>query len=133
MFKLIKILNSGSNVPEPVYLPSSGISAKAGTAMTLSGGALAHCPATTAPSYVLLRDLKATDTKALCFRISSDMLFETPIMGAPNALSAGSKVKLYVNSASAAVGVSADTASGVAKIVSLDGATSQGQTVTVNF
>jgi hypothetical protein len=54
-------------------------------------------------------------------------------MGEPNALSAGSKVKLYVNSASAAVGVSADTASGVAKIVSLDGATSQGQTVTVNF
>jgi hypothetical protein len=133
MFKLIKILNSGSNVPEPIYLPVNGINAKVGTAMNLTAGKLSHCSATVVPTHVLLKDVKTSDQVALCYKISPDMQFEAPVNGSCASLYAGAKVKLYTNADLAAVGVSNDTASGVAKIVSLDGATAAGDKVTVVF
>ena len=134
MFKLIKIINSGVNVPEPVRMPkASGVTVKRGTLLTLSQGVVNNCTATTAPRYVALADAAATDTHSVCAEISESMRFDAPVTADPASLTVGAKVTLATDTDGAAYGVTATTASGVATVVDLCAATAAGDMITVKF
>ncbi len=134
MFKLIRILHSGVNVPEPCRLPVTAETAyKAGSALKLTSGKADNCGATDAPAYIAAETLAADKkTTVLAYPITGGMLFETAVSAAPTALTIGSKVTLNV-SGSAAVGVTATATNGVATIVDLCGAAAAGDKVIVKF
>lgn len=134
MFKLIKIVNSGVNVPEPIRMPKASETViKAGTLLTVNAGVLKNCTATTAPTYVALADSIVGVTEATVAQIDHNMYFEAPVTAEPNALSIGDKVTLAVDSDGAAYGITATTSSGVATVVELAGATAAGDKITVKF
>lgn len=135
MFKLVKIQNSGANVPEVVVLPATTSKTyKVGSALTLSSGKAAHPSATTKPQYVGLTYLKTGSTSRLyAYRITPDMVFETPLTAAPTGLSVGQTLTLATDSNSNAYGVTATTEGGVATIVDLLGAQSAGDKILVRF
>ena len=134
MFKLTRIQNAGSNVPETIRLPA-GASASyvCGEAVKITSGAAAACAATDKPTHIIAeRDGAGTDKGILAYRITPDMLFDAPISVAPASLAVGDKVTLALTSGHA-VGVAATTAGGVATVEDLCGASAAGDTVTVRF
>jgi hypothetical protein len=134
MFKLIKIVNSGVNVPEPIRMPKASETViKAGTLLTVNGGLLKNCTATATPTYVALADSPAGATEAVVAEINRNMYFEAPVTAEPDALAVGDKVTLAIDSDGAAYGVTATTSSGVATVVELAGANASGDKITVKF
>ncbi len=133
MFKLIKILNSGSNVPEPCRIPTGGLAFKAGAALTVADGTAAPCGATQAPKFIAMANAEATDTDVICYPVTPDMLFSVKVQENPAALKLFDKVTLYVDSDGMATGVTATTSSGVATVTDLEGAEAAGDTITVKF
>lgn len=136
MFKLIKILNSGRNVPETVALPASAATVyKEGCALVLSSGAAANCATTGTPTYIAAESKTgASGGTVRAYPISPDMIFETTFSATPTSLAVGSKVTLTVSATdSTASGVTATTTSGVATIVDLLGAAASGDKVLVKF
>ena len=134
MFKLIKIQNSGRNVPEPEKLKKlSSITITAGEALVLDDGEITSCPSTATPTYIAFAAASEESESVVCYPVSRDMLFETTVNASPTALAVGSKVTIGKDSDGCSVCVSATTASGVATIVNLDGAAQVGDKVTVKF
>ena len=134
MFKLIKIINSGVNVPEPIRMPkASDKTVKSGTLLTVTNGELADCGPTSAPTYVALADAGVSDTVAVCAAINGNMYFEAPLSESPASLKIGAKVTLATDADGAAYGVSATVSGGVATVIDLCGATSAGDKITVKF
>lgn len=132
MFKLIKIENGRQNVPEPEYLEAKASEEIViGEALVLSAGVLTKCAATTAPQYIAMASVGTSDTKrtiAAC-RVESNQLYDVPFSVAPGNIKVGDKVTLATDG----IKVTATTDSGVAKIVSLNGAAIAGDVVTVRF
>ena len=132
MFKLIKIENGRQNVPEPEYLEAKASEEIViGEALVLSAGVLTKCAATTAPQYIAMASVGVNDTKrtiAAC-RVESNQLYDVPLSVAPGNIKVGDKVTLATDG----IKVTATTDSGVAKIVSLNGAAIAGDVVTVRF
>lgn len=134
MFRLVKILNAGTNVPELFRLPATAETAyHEGDALVLTSGALTHATATSKPTYVAAADAAAGVDTVPVYAVTPDMIFEAPLSAAPTGLTVGSVVTLAVNSASAAYGVTATTTGGVATVVDLCHATASGDIVRVNF
>ena len=95
MFKLIKILGAGRNVPEPkTYTLSETASLRYGTPAVLSNGKLtAVNAASTAPAtHLVLADVNGRE--ALLARITPDMIFEAPVVGTPDGLTADAEYAL---------------------------------------
>lgn len=134
MFKLIKIVNSGVNVPEIIKLPkSSSLNIKMGSALTLSGGYASMCTATASPTHIAAENADTTKDSVSCYEVNSNMLFETVFSAAPTSLTLGDKVTLATDANNCTVKVSATTTSGVATIVDLMNAKAAGDKVTVKF
>ena len=134
MFKLIKILNSGANVPEPIKAEKIELEEYAvGTPVIISGGKIAPASATTTPTHITLGKAKQGETRIPVAIISPDMLFETYINADPTGIKAGAKVTLGLNADSHPVCVTATTASGVATVVGTLGAKKQGDKIIVKF
>lgn len=135
MFKLIKIISSGSNTPDPCrMLTSSGISYKAGTALKLSSGRLANATATDKPEFIAVESAAAGEkTTLVCYPVSADMLFEVPISGMPAMVKAGTKVTLSVDADGYADKVSNSATDGVATIFDMREATKSGDSIIVRF
>lgn len=135
MFKIKRILNSGSNVPEPIRLPvTASTNYKIGSALALSSGALINCTATTAPKYIAAQNFKAgSGSSMLVYPITSEMILETTVSAAPTSLAIGNKVTLDVDSDSAAIGVTATTTSGVVTVFNLCGNAAAGGKIEVTF
>ena len=78
MFKLRKILNAGSNIPEYCLLPvKAGLNYKRGCALILKEGVLCHPEATEAPTHVSVSDFASGEgSELICYKITPDMLFE---------------------------------------------------------
>lgn len=134
MFRLIKIVNSGVNVPEIIKLPKpASLNVKAGTALTLSGGYVAMCTSTAAPTYIAAENADSSKDSVFCYAVNGNMLFETTFSAKPTSLAIGDKVTLGSDSNSCTVNVTATTTSGVATIVDLMNAANVGDKVTVKF
>jgi hypothetical protein len=133
MFKLIKIENGRQNVPEPEYLEvTANVAISIGQTLKITEGKLAAASGTDKPTFIAMGELSAAASKrilAVC-RVESNQVYEAPITAAPTALKVGDKVTI---STPDGLGVTATTASGVATIVSLNGATDAGQKVIVRF
>ncbi len=134
MFKLIKIQNTGVNVPEPVKM-SKNTSAKIniGTALILKNGIVQSAGATETPTHIALENAALEEKKILCYEIYPNMLFETKVNADPAALKAGDKVTLDFDSDSCAAYVTATTASGVATIAEINDVIEAGNNITVKF
>ena len=134
MFKLIKIQNSGVNVPEPMILKKAGgIEVKIGEALLLEDGLLSPCLATTKPTHVAIKSADYGDDYVTVYEVNSNMLFETTVDDDPTSLDIGQRVTVVTDEDGCAVKVSATTSSGVATIVDLMGASKIGDKLTVKF
>ena len=93
MFRLIKILNSAQNVPEPQRMRlGSAVTLKSGIPLLLQNGTVAPVTGDTAslPTHVALAD--CTDaTEVVLYPISPDMVFEVPVEGTVSALKTGNE------------------------------------------
>jgi hypothetical protein len=85
------------------------------------------------PSYIAFADAGESCDTVVCYPISKDMLFETTVNDSPISLLEGYKVTIGKDNDGCSVCVTSTTTSGVATIVSLDGATKAGDKVTVRF
>ena len=134
MFRLIKIVNSGVNVPEIFKIPkSTSLKVKVGTALTVSGGYAAMCTSTATPTHIAAENAGADKDTVFCYAVNGNMLFETTVSAKPTSLALGDKVTLGSDADSCTVNVTATTTSGVATIVDLMGAANAGDKVTVKF
>ena len=126
MFKLIKIENGRMNVPEPEYHVAN-TALDAGQAVSLSSGKLVKN--TSAPTHITLASAKANDKKVPCVRIESAQVYEVPVSAAPTA-AVGAKVALGTDGTSVS---GAASESGIATVVSLNGAKASGDKIIVRF
>ena len=133
MFKLIKIINSGVNVPEPKILKKGERTVSSGEALVLSAGTLTPCPATTVPTHIALSGARADETSVACAEIMPNMVFECPVTeGTPLTITVGTKVCLTQKSGKT-VGVNSTTTSGVATVYDTLGASSIGDKILITF
>lgn len=131
MFKLVKILNSGVNTPEPVHLPKDvGVSLEFGSAVKLSGGKIVAAGAADTPTHIVA-EKDASGDKILVFEISHDMIFETVVTEDPDELLVGDAVTLEIAEGSA-IAVSA-TEGGKATVYDLTGCHEIGDSILVRF
>lgn len=130
MFRLIKILNSGVNVPETVKLKKSAtLDVKMGSAIVIVDGIVTLATPNAKPTHIALSDAGNGTTSIPCYPVFENMLFETTVNADPSALQVGSKVTISANSEC----VTSTTSSGVATVVELLGAKAAGDRITVKF
>lgn len=131
MFKLIRIENGRMNVPSPVYYDvKTNEAVAAGQGLIMSSGVLTSCGAAK-PEFISLGAKGASDTNRTlgCVRVESNQVYETTFSAAPSSsLKVGNKVTL-----ASGTQVTATAESGVATIVSLEGASAVGDKVLVRF
>ena len=134
MFALKKILNSGTNVAEPVRIPTTaGVAYRAGSALVLTDGAVTNGTTQTMPDYIAAQSAAADEKKSiLCYPISSNMIFEVPATTGAANLKIGSKVNL-VGSTGFIVKIGNVAEGGVATVVDPQGAKKSGDKVLVAF
>ena len=134
MFKLIKIQNSGVNVPEleKREKPYYNI-VKAGEALIIEDGQLNSCPATSAPTYIAFAGAGEDTDTVVCYPVNSDMIFETTVNEDPAQIVNGSKVTIGKDDDYSSVCVTATTASGVATVVDKMDASKIGDKIAVKF
>ena len=132
MFKLLKCMNGRQSVGEPASLPARpGIAYAFGEALVLTNGQLIACGQTAKPTHICGVNIAsaAAGDYIPCVEVTPNMVFETTINADPSALVVGAKVKISTD----AMEVTNDTASGVATIHNLLGATAAGDAVEVVF
>lgn len=109
-----------------VYLPgASGLTL--GMAANLTGGALAKCAATTKPTHIIMGPQR-DDGNYAAIEVNDNIVFETTSTATVAQSVVGSPVTLATD----ALTVTATTASGVFKVLTTDGATTN-STVTGVF
>lgn len=134
MFKLVKIISSGTNVPDPIRLnTTAGVEYRTGCALVLTSGALTNAGPTTKPTHIALESAKADEKSTLlCYAITPGMIFEAPVAGNPGSIKPGFKVNMGTDGAFAyAVGVS--QTNGVVTVVNTSGAKRVGDKVLATF
>ena len=107
MFKLVKIIGSGTNQPEPIRIPTGpSVSYKANCAYTIIDGFLADLTEDTPPTHIAIETV-AADSKdtILCYRILDNMIFEVPVKGSFSSLHAGQKFKIDIDSEGSGIGI----------------------------
>ena len=133
MFTLIKIENSGRNVPEPLRLAvSAAVNAPYGTPLSVKGGTATPLTASTtaAATHILLAN--ANGTSLLCARVTPDMVFEVPLSAAPSAMKVGTEYALSADgSAVSATAVSGSVRGAI--LVDTCGAAKAGDKILVRF
>ena len=118
MFKLIKIENSGVNVPEPVTVRKEPHDTfKAGSAISIEDGVAANCGAYIRPTYIAAADGKDNSETMLCYTITENMLFEVSADMPVDNFLVGMKLSLSIDDDGEAVGVSDESEDGVAILV----------------
>lgn len=133
MFKLTKILNGKSHA-EPIRAKTkSSVNYKFGTLLKMSGGVLANCTPADFPEYLCGESADAgTKDSILVYPINEDMIFRAVVTGSPSALSVGDRVQLSVSGGQAR-DLTATTEDGVATIIDLENAESEGDEILVRF
>ena len=135
MFKLIKIITSGKNVPEIMAVrPTHKGAFKAGTLLTCDDGYAVNCTATDKPLYVAAESIAEAETTDLLkvYPITENMIFETSSDGYPSYLNVGEKYTLSIKNGFA-TGVTTTSEGGVATIVEKMDAAYIGDKILVRF
>ena len=96
MFKVVKILNSCTNQPEPCRLPVlEERSFERGTLIKYSYDSISYPTGTEMPTHVVgeTKHTHENDT-ILCYAITPDMIFEAPVMETPTLSMLGKGMQL---------------------------------------
>ncbi len=91
MYKLIKITNTGCNVPEPMRMPfMATATCTRGTPFYVENGVYAavHSTSKRLPTHVSLEAIKSKK-ELLCYQITPQMVFSVKTSGSPIAMSVG--------------------------------------------
>ena len=115
MFKLVKIMSSGANVPEPIYVNFDGSCASvAGSVYYLTDGTISPTQDNGyEPLIYALQnlELEGDDIRALCYAITPDMIFEAEVSNSPKNLLTGKPFKLTFGGDGDACAISTDVSS----------------------
>ena len=134
MFKLIKITNSGVNVPEFVTLEKpSSLTVKPGAALVIRSGAAAFCNEDETPTHISAEVIRPDSDTVLCYEVNENMYFEVPLSSTPEELNVGDMVSIAYDADECPMLVSPTVDSGTATVVELNGASEQGDKITVKF
>ena len=134
MFKLIKIQNSGVNVPEPQKFDKpAALKIKIGDALIIDNGGVVSCPPTTAPTHIAFSAGKYNEFEVFAYAINENMIFETTVSEDPSSLMIGEKVTIGKDLDGSSANVTSNTSSGVATIVDLMNASEPGDKINVKF
>lgn len=132
MFKLLKITNSGTNVPEPVRLSlASSASASIGAAVHLKDGKLTALNGASEllPTHVTL--CAVSGKTAICYEVTPNMIFETTVTADPSSMTIGSEYLLSGDSCLSNLKPSGTVRGAV--LISKGNATKAGDKVVVAF
>lgn len=134
MFIIKKILNSATNAPEPIRLPTDSTQAyKFGTLLILKTGKLRNVGFDEMPTHIAGETLSAGEKQSiLCYEISPDFLIRTIIEGSPTGIKAGDKVALGFDDVFADKVIN-DTEGGVATVADIRGTKKNGDYIYVMF
>lgn len=139
MFKLVKILGSNSNVPEPIKIDVDvSNNLEAGCIYYIDNCSIIAEPGNWyAPMVCALQDVIISDctVTGLCFFITPDMIFETTVANAGDIVYSGAPFKLVFGSQHHGVSISTSVGEGqnvVGIIVNADSYKSTGK-VLVKF
>jgi hypothetical protein len=132
MFKLTKIEGGRINVFEPEILPVGGAKVLDGQALVLSGGALVDANGAK-PTFIALSDCEAGKDVSVG-RVADNQVYEVALSAVPgDTVKVGVKLATSKTAAGNTMFVSISTTSGVAEVVSLNGATKSGDKILVRF
>ena len=125
---MIRLANMdvGLTPPHEFMEATAGETIVLGEALVLSAGKLTKCGATAKPEYIAVGPVENGIVPVI--KVQDYMVFEAPLSAAGTALKIGESVTLHTDG----LKVTATTASGVAKIVRIDG-TAVGDMVHVRF
>ena len=135
MFIIRKILNGGSNVPEPILMPASANAAyRAGCALKIDSGVMVNAGSTDKPTFIAAEDAaKGEKSMIACYPIFTNMLIEVPLLGTPSTIKVGMKVTLVPGDGGFIDSVGNDTTGGVATVINMNGAVNSGDKIYVRF
>lgn len=119
--------DKGITPPIEYHPGKTGETFTVGEALTLGDGGLTKCAATDVPTHICMGPVMDNGTVPAS-RVQSDIEYAAPLTAAGTALKVGDKVTISAD----ALGVTATTTAGVAKITVLEG-TSVGDRVRVRF
>lgn len=119
--------DKGTVPPIEYHIGKTGEEFHLGEALTLGDGGLTRCEATEIPTHICVGPRMADGTVPAT-RVQSDIEYTATLTADGAALKVGDKVTISDDG----LGVTATTASGVAKITVLEG-TGEGDTVRVRF
>lgn len=125
--------NGRKNAPAIITVPSTAsTSYHVGDALVLTSGAATKAGATVKPTHICAQEYVAPasgNQPIAVYPVLDGYEWITTFAAAPTGIVAGSKVTLHTDSAQ----VTATTASGVAEVVDMYGATASGDEVIVKF
>ena len=134
MFRLVKILYSGSNQPEPLRIPGVvGESYIKGQPMKLDEGRLTRVASDEFPSYMTMesKTVEEEGDTVLCYEITPNMIFDVTCYGDVIGSFFGRKVNLYSDGIQLS-GVSSKAGS-VATVYDPKGAKYMGDHILIRF
>ena len=133
MYKLIKILNARTNVPETVRMTlEEDTAVMRGTAVCIKDGILSAFTekSTMLPTHVVLAD--ANGKEILCYAVTPDMVFEIPVSVSPADMKVGTEYLLTENGSHLSATVASGSLRG-AHLMNKNGASQKGDTLLVSF
>lgn len=137
MFKLIKILNSPTGIPD-YKMVNTEVTEKyyIGCALTLAEGAAVHCASgSTMPQYIAAEQLVSPNGELLrVFPVTPDMVFEVAVTTAPDEIYHGVRVNMaeYIKNVYSLVsGTPAEN--GIAVVYDTCGAEKKGDKIQIRF
>ena len=126
MFKLKKIINSGTSAPEPIRLPKkTNTTLHPGELLRISMNKLAPCTSTDYPDFVSLGTYSGDEV--VCFAVTEDMLFECECHDKTNTPRIGEQYDIYCDDYTA-LELGNLNSEGAATILGVNG-----NTITVRF
>lgn len=137
MFKLVKILNSPTGIPD-YKMVNTEVTEKyyIGCALTLSEGAAVHCAnGSTMPQYIAAEQLVSPDGEMLrVFPITPDMVFEVEVTTSPAEIYPGVRVNMteYMKNVYSLVSGTPEE-NGIALVYDSCGAENKGDKIQIRF
>lgn len=117
MFKLIKINNSTSNVPEIVKLKKyATLDFQIGEALSISNERAARCSENVRPDYIAVSYAAERDIYVYAYKVTCDMVFEADYYSS-QALKKGEKHSLGTYDSDAILGIGMSDDNGVATVI----------------
>ena len=118
MFKLIKILNSGVNVPEIHKIPKEcNLDVPQGTVLAIRNKSVEFAREEIKPGYISVAPSPIEDPFVYAYEINPNMLFETTITGNLDNVNIGEPIKLQMKNNEYAIGVLAEAPGNFIKLV----------------